>query len=110
MSAQTKKDNEKTGSAGAAKPKPAKAKEAKEKSGKSPHKKRLRPGALDGLVLSYMGGHEAELPLTATAIGKGIGRSSGAVANCLERLAKADQARLATKTPRAYDLKGTKAR
>jgi hypothetical protein len=47
-------------------------------------KKRLRPGDLDGLVLAYMRKHEAEWPLTATAIAKGLGgRSAGAVANCL---------------------------
>lgn len=46
---------------------------------------RLRPGELDGLVLDYMRRHKKDWPLTATAIGKGIGRSSGAVANCLAR-------------------------
>lgn len=52
------------------------------------HKERLRPGELDGLVLSYLCKHREEGPLTATAVGKGIGRSPGAVANCLKRLAK----------------------
>lgn len=46
---------------------------------------RLRPGELDGLVLTFMGKHKADGPLTASAIGKGIGRSSGAVANCLRK-------------------------
>lgn len=72
--------------------------------------KRLRPGELDGLVLSYMHQHEDELPLSPTKIGQGIGRSSGAVGNCLERLAKEKKARLAKKAPRAYDLKGVNAR
>jgi hypothetical protein len=67
---------------------------------------RLRPGELDGLVLTYMQGHEDEWPLTATAVAKGIGRSSGAVANCLGRLAKEKKARQARRKPRAYDLKG----
>jgi hypothetical protein len=71
---------------------------------------RLRPGELDGLVLSYMHQHEDELPLSPTKIGQDIGRSSGAVGNCLERLAKAKKARLAKKTPRAYDLKVVNAR
>lgn len=60
-----------------------------------------RPGELDGLVLAYLRKHVADGPLTATAIGKGIGRSPGAVANCLARLAKAKKARLARKAPPA---------
>ena len=74
------------------------------------HKRRLRPGELDGLVLSYLGRHEKDGPLTATAVGKGIGRSPGAVANCLGRLVKAKKVRLARKAPRAYLLKEAKAR
>ncbi len=69
---------------------------------------RLRPGELDGLVLAYMRKHKKELPLTASAIGRAIGRSSGAVANCLARLAKKKQVRLAKRKPRAYDLKVAK--
>lgn len=96
----------------AASPKAAsgKAKAAAASNGGAEHKKRLRPGELDGLVLSYMCKQEGELPLTASAIGKGIEKSSGAVANCLARLAKAKKVRLAKKTPRAYDLKGVTAR
>jgi hypothetical protein len=71
-------------------------------------KKRLRPGELDGLVLTYMQKHEGEWPLTASAIGKGIGRSPGAVANCLARLIKAKKARQAKRKPRACDLKTSK--
>lgn len=48
--------------------------------------KRLRPGELDGLVLAYLAEHKDDGPLTATAIGRGIERSAGAVANCLARL------------------------
>lgn len=65
---------------------------------------RLRPGELDGLVLGYMRKHSKELPLTASAVAKGIDRSSGAVANCLARLAKKKEARQAKRKPRAYDL------
>jgi len=43
----------------------------------------LRTGELDGLVLAYMRKHQDELPLSASAIAKGTGRSGGAVANCL---------------------------
>ncbi len=68
--------------------------------------KRLRPGQLDGLVLDYMKAHRKEVPLTATSIAKGLGgRSAGAVANCLSRLAEAGKVRQANRTPRAYALK-----
>jgi hypothetical protein len=70
--------------------------------------KRLRPGELDGLVLTFMRKHEDDAPLTASAIGKGVGRSSGAVANCLARLAKDKQVRQAKRKPRAYALKEAK--
>jgi hypothetical protein len=67
-------------------------------------KERLRPGQLDGLVLGYMKKHEGELPITATKVARGIKRSSGAVGNCLERLAKAKKVRRVGKKPRRYDL------
>lgn len=73
-------------------------------------KKRLRPGELDGLVLAYMRTHGDDAPLTASAIGKGICRSSGAVANCLARLAKEKKLRRAKRKPRAYALTETKSR
>jgi hypothetical protein len=51
--------------------------------------------------------HEDALPLGASAIAKGIDRSSGAVANCLESKAIADDSlvRRAKDKPRAYGLK-----
>jgi len=70
--------------------------------------KRLRPGELDGLVLAYMRKHRDDAPLTASAIGKGIGRSAGAVSNCLARLAKEQKVRQAKRKPRAYALKEAK--
>lgn len=48
--------------------------------------------------------------LTASALGKEIGRSSGAVANCLARLAKAKKLRQAKRKPRAYALTETKSK
>jgi hypothetical protein len=73
--------------------------------------KRLRPGQLDGLVLAYLGKHRNDGPLTATAIAKGLGgRSAGAVANCLLRLAEEGKVRQAKRTPRAYVSGATKAR
>lgn len=67
-------------------------------------KKRLRPGELDGQVLAYMRKHRDDGPLTASAIGTGIDRSSGAIANCLARLAKEKKVRQAKRKPRAYVL------
>jgi hypothetical protein len=52
---------------------------------------RLRPGGLDELVLAYMRGHREEGPFGPTAVAKGLGRSSGAVGNCLARLASAGE-------------------
>jgi hypothetical protein len=71
-------------------------------------KKRLGPGALDDLVLAYMRHHKGDGPLTSSAIGKGLERSSGAVANCLVRLARAKQVRQAKRKPRGYVLKEVK--
>jgi len=73
-------------------------------------RKRLRPGELDDLVLAYMRKHEDDDPLTASAIGKGIDRSAGAVANCLVRLTKDKKLRQAKRKPRAYALKAAKAK
>lgn len=70
--------------------------------------KRLRPGELDGLVLAYLAAHKDDGPLTATAIGKGIERSAGAVSNCLARLAKEKKVRQAKRKPRAYVVKEAK--
>jgi hypothetical protein len=75
------------------------------------HRKRLRPGELDGLVLSYLCRHKQDGPLTVTAVAKGLGgRSAGAVSNCLVRLAKDRKVRLAKKAPRAYVAKAARAR
>ncbi len=75
---------------------------------KAKKNKRLRPGELDGLVLAYMRKHEDDAPFTASAIGNGIGRSAGAVANCLARLTKEQKVRRAKRKPRAYVLKEAK--
>jgi hypothetical protein len=73
--------------------------------------KRLRPGQLDGVVLAYLDKHRNDGPLTATSIAKGLGgRSAGAVANCLSRLAEEGKVRQAKRTPRAYVSKEAKAR
>lgn len=108
--AKTKQGKAGQGAARSAPKAEARAKSTAGKAAGPGSRKRLRPGELDGLVLSYMCKHEKELPMSPSAIAKGIGRSSGAVGNCLERLAKSKQARPAGKAPRRYDLKGVKAR
>lgn len=65
---------------------------------------RLAPGELDKLVLGYMRKHKEDAPHTASAIGKAIKRSSGAVANCLGRQEKAKKVRLVSPKPRRYEL------
>jgi hypothetical protein len=65
---------------------------------------RLGPGELDKLVLGHMRQHKGDAPHTASAIGKAIERSSGAVANCLVRLEKQEKVRLAKPKPRSYEL------
>jgi MarR family len=76
--------------------------------GSRPHRNRqasgdrLGPGQLDGLVLDYMRKHATDEPLGPTAVAKGLGRSSGAVGNCLKRLAAADQVNQAREHPLRY--------
>jgi hypothetical protein len=83
--------------------KPA-GKSSRKAASKRSTKGRLGPGELDKLVLSHMREHKGEAPHTASAIGKGIKRSSGAVANCLVRLEKQAVVRLAKSKPREYEL------
>lgn len=67
---------------------------ATEKAGRKPRKgrgERLRPGGLDELVVGYMRDHREEGPFGAVAVARGLGRSSGAVGNCLVRLADAGE-------------------
>lgn len=83
-------------------------KKAAGKRGKSSSAKskngRLGPGELDKMVLGFMRSHKDDAPHTASAIGKGIKRSSGAVANCLERQVKAKTVRMVKPKPREYAL------
>ncbi|HET8956331.1 MAG TPA: hypothetical protein VFN18_11805 [Solirubrobacterales bacterium] len=69
-----------------------------------PKEGRLGPGELDKLVIAYMRRHKNNAPQSPSAVAKGIKRSSGAVANCLDRLAAAEKVRLAAKKPRRYEL------
>lgn len=61
---------------------------------------RLRPGQLDPLVLDYV--TKQKDPIGPVAVAKALGRSSGAVANCMDRLAKARDLKRVEDKPRRY--------
>ena len=61
---------------------------------------RLRPGQLDRLVLDYINSQGAAAG--ATVVAKALGRSGGAVGNCLTRLAAAGSVRKVSDKPRRY--------
>jgi hypothetical protein len=86
----------------------AKSKAASSKAANKDGGNRLSPGGLNGLVLGYMKKNRTKLPVTAGTVGRGIKRSSGAVANCLGRLEKAGKVKLTNKKPREYDLAASK--
>jgi predicted ArsR family transcriptional regulator len=69
---------------------------------------RLRPGGLDELVLGYMREHREEGPFGPTTVAKGLGRSSGAVGNCLARLGAAGKLSQVSQRPRRYALQETR--
>lgn len=72
---------------------------------------RLRPGQLDGLVLNYMRTQATDEPLGPTAISRGLGRSAGAVGNCLKRMAAGGQVSQTGEHPRRYTVvKGVRSR
>jgi hypothetical protein len=64
----------------------------------------LRPGQLDGLVLGYLKRNARSAPHGPSGIGKALGRSSGAVANCLVRLARDERVVEVSERPRRYRL------
>ena len=63
---------------------------------------RLAKGELAALVVDYLSAHPGELG--PTAVGKALGRSPGAVANALQRLAVDGRVRLVGESPRRYRL------
>jgi DNA-binding transcriptional ArsR family regulator len=73
-------------------------------------RERLRPGQLDGLVLDYLKTHGQTTPLGPTAMAKGLGRSTGAVGNCLIRLTAAGQVRQVSEHPRRYSTAAPRSR
>jgi hypothetical protein len=63
---------------------------------------RLRPGGLDRLVVAYLREHAEEGPFGPSGVAKGLGRSSGAVANSLARLTRDERVRQVGERPRRY--------
>jgi predicted transcriptional regulator len=63
---------------------------------------RLRPGELDRLVLEFFNALGEETPVGVTGVAEALGRSAGAVGNCLARLATAGQLEQVSEHPRRY--------
>jgi DNA-binding IclR family transcriptional regulator len=70
---------------------------------------RLSPGQLDALVLDYVDSQGTDA-VGATAVAKALGRSAGAVGNCLTRLAAAGRVRQISGKPRRYSSAATASR
>lgn len=66
-------------------------------------RKRLAPGALRQLVIDHLGAHPDEA-FTATKIGRVIEKSSGAIANALDKLVKDGIAEQMSDRPRTYRM------
>jgi hypothetical protein len=64
---------------------------------------RLKAFGLDPLVLAYVEQHADSAPHGPAQVAKAIERSSGAVANCMKRLAEKDQLRQVSDKPVRYD-------
>jgi hypothetical protein len=64
---------------------------------------RLKPGQLEGLILTYMQEHPDE-PLGPGDVAKALQRSSGAVGNGLTRLTRAKKVRQVNDKPRRYQV------
>jgi len=69
---------------------------------RSPAPVRLRPGELDELVRGHMREYAKGESLGPAAVASALGRSSGAVANCLKRLARTGELRQTGEGPLRY--------
>jgi biotin operon repressor len=64
---------------------------------------RLHKGELSTLVLDYLKAHGDDA-IGPSALGKALGRSSGAVANACQRLESSGSLRLVSDSPRRYQI------
>jgi DeoR/GlpR family transcriptional regulator of sugar metabolism len=65
---------------------------------------RLKPGELEPLVLTYLKENADSGPHGPTAVANAIERSSGAVGNCLVRLARDKRVNEVSAKPRRYSI------
>lgn len=65
---------------------------------------RLKAGELEPLVLAYLKENKGTAPHGPSQVAKALGRSSGAVGNCLVRLTDAKKAKRVTDKPLRYDI------
>jgi hypothetical protein len=65
---------------------------------------RLKAGGLEPLVLKFLAKHKDDGPHGPTQVAQALGRSSGAVGNCLVRLTEAKKTTQVTDKPRRYAL------
>jgi hypothetical protein len=65
---------------------------------------RLKAGELEPLVLAYLKQNKGTAPHGPSQVAKALGRSSGAVGNCLVRLTDAKKAKRVTDKPLRYDI------
>ncbi len=89
--------------AGEGKASDAKASDCAASAGK-PESGKLKPGGLDPLVLGYLKDNAGSGPHGPTQVAKALERSSGAVGNCLARLANEKKVKLVTEKPRRYSI------
>jgi hypothetical protein len=80
------------------------ARAAASKAASSGKAERLSAGGLDPLVLDYLKENKATAPHTPGQVAKGLGRSSGAVGNCLARLTDARKTKRVSDKPQRYTL------
>lgn len=65
---------------------------------------RLKAGELEPLVLAYLKQNKGTAPHGPSHVAKALGRSSGAVGNCLVRLTDAKKAKRVADKPLRYDV------
>jgi hypothetical protein len=65
---------------------------------------RLKAGGLEPLVMEYLENNKSDAPHGPSKVAKALGRSSGAVGNCLARLAEAKKTKRVGDKPVRYDL------
>ncbi len=98
-----KPSNGKPAASGSGKPSSGKASGSSKAPG-SDKPERLKAGGLEPLVLAYLKEHKGDAPHGPSQVAKALGRSSGAVGNCLARLTKEKKAKQVSDKPLRYDL------